>query len=140
MKAADAAFLEERRKLYEKGHKNELLYCLIWCLQNNVPIQATWVYQKFLEAYFAVTGCEVKSWDDVFGRPLPKGGQLATERRKIEIRWSVYECIRNRHEAGEPLEKLFREVGKDFGIGSTVAKELYYDIKNSPYELFMNRK
>ena len=63
------SFLEERRKLYEQGHKNELLYCVIWCMQYGVPIPP-WLHYEFMQAYFAVIALE-KSWNDVFGDPLP---------------------------------------------------------------------
>jgi hypothetical protein len=122
-------FLKKGRELYEQGDKAELLYCLHFCIINQVAIPP-WLRTAFSDARYASIAYKIKSWDEVFGKPLKKGKRLATERRKMEIIGLLNKRIRDRHEAGEPLETLFREVGKDFGVGSTVAKELYYEMEN----------
>ena len=42
-----------------------------------------WVQEKFRAAMDKFHRREIKSWDEVFGRPLLKGKQLATEQRKL---------------------------------------------------------
>jgi hypothetical protein len=74
---------------------------------------------------------EIKSWDEVFGRPLLKGKQLATEQRKLRLAGPIYQRVYERHMAGEPVTKaLFDEVGKEVGVSGTVAAEIYYELKN----------
>ena len=63
-------FLEGHRKRYEQGHKDELLGCLVTCMLFDVPIPR-WLRSEFVKAHLAVMTFE-KSWNDVFGRPLPK--------------------------------------------------------------------
>jgi hypothetical protein len=75
-----------------------------------------------------VYGFEVESWDEVFGRPLKKGGRLNAERRNLAIKYRVHRRVRELNEAGRGLGKnLFDEVGKEFGINGTLVSELYYE-------------
>lgn len=126
----DGRFLANGRERYEAGHKSELLYCLHYCVVNGVPIP-DWLKQAFERAYDDVHTYKVKSWDDVFGRPLKKGRQLKTERRKLEIAGPIWSRVHELHRAGRgrPIDKaLFDRVGNEFGISGTVAAELYYAI------------
>jgi hypothetical protein len=125
-------FLEKGRELYEAGDKSELLHCLDFCLMHNRPIPG-WLRKAFLDAYNRVVRFrEVKSWDDVFGRSAPKGWsdrRLAEWRFQASITPDIWDMVRDRHNAGEPLDdRLFASVGKHFGVGSTVVKEIYYDL------------
>ena len=138
MKPADAAFLEERRKLYEKGHTNELLYCLTWCLQNGASIRATWVYQAFLEAYFAVSSQE-KTWDEVFGDPRPKTkkgkGRVhrETARRDIKINYPIWAAVQKLHAKGQPIDQaMFEKIAKMFDpeIKFGTIRDIYYQSKD----------
>ena len=89
-----------------------------------------WLKQAFQNAYGAKSAYKIKSWDEVFGRPLKKGIRLARERRNNRIANDIYERVVERHIAGEPIDKnLFEAVGKNFGVGGTVASELYYEVK-----------
>ena len=95
----------------------------------DVPIPP-WLKQAFQNAYGAKSDGKIKSWDEVFGRPFKKGIRPARERRNRRIANDLYERVEERHSAGEPIDKsLFEAVGKDFGVGGTVASELYYEIK-----------
>jgi hypothetical protein len=120
-------FLEQCRDRYEGGDKAYLPYCLDYCMTNNRPIPP-WLATAFRQACHKVRMHEVKSWDDVLGRPIKKGGRLATERRNMKIAWPLFHTIRDRHQAGAAINKeLFNEVGVEFGISGTVASDLYYE-------------
>jgi hypothetical protein len=121
-------FLEECRERYEGGDKAMLPYSLNHCMMNNLPIPP-WLATAFAQACHKVHMHEVKSWDDVFGRPLKKGKRLATEHRNMKIAGPLFNTIRGRHEAGAAINKeLFNEVGAEFGVSGTVASELYYEV------------
>jgi len=87
---------------------------------------------------------KVKSWDDVFGRPLEKGKRLKTERRNMEIASPIERRISDLHKAGKAIDKsLFAEVGKEFGVSGTIASELYYELMHESIESeedWINRK
>lgn len=77
-------FLEHQRARYEAGDKATIPYCINHCLVNNRPIPP-WLATAFREAYEKVHRFEVKSWDDVFDRPLKKGMQIEKERKYMQI-------------------------------------------------------
>ena len=79
---------------------------------------------------------KVKSWDDVFGKPLAKDKRLATERRNMEIADPIWRYVRKLQEAGRRIGKqLFAAVGKEFGVSGTVAEEIYYGLIHESHEM-----
>lgn len=133
----NSAVLSEGKKLYDQGDKTQILKCLSSCLYYDRPIPP-WLKQAFQNAYRAKSAYTIKSWDEVFGRPikLKKGARLETERRnRSEISSDIYKRVVERHGAGEPIDKeLFASVGKDFGVGGTIASQLYYAVVNARRE------
>src|SRR5262245_653541 len=124
----DKRVLERGRLRYEQGDKRELLYWLGWCVINNRQIPS-WIRQALQEALHAASSYRIRSWDEVFGPPVPKGTKLKVARRKHEIAWPLFERVRDLVKAGRPIDDtLFEEVGREFGIGKTVASELYYEV------------
>jgi hypothetical protein len=126
----DLTFAEREqsaKKRLDQGDQGELLRFINWCFVQRREVPA-WARQKFDDAVNRVRGFEVKSWDDVFGRPLRKGQQLAANRRKgVETAARVWKCANARRRAGEPVDKAtFAAIGRDLGIGgSTVVSEIY---------------
>ena len=118
------AYLEKMLKRdFESGNKSALLYALYGCLELKRPIPE-WARAALLEACEAVERFEIKSWDDVFGRPLPKGMHLEKERRNARLRPLIIERVRK----AETIDKaLFEEIGESLGISGTLASNLYYD-------------
>jgi hypothetical protein len=127
--------LEDYRRRFEAGDKSILLSGLQFCIWCNMPIPA-WLKRAFLNACRAGYTHEIKSWDEVFGKPLKKGQRQATARRNVKIAHEVHQRVEERHRAGEALDKaLFAAVGKEFGVGGTVAAELYYETRETLHEL-----
>ena len=125
----NSCILAEGKILYDQGDKTQILYCLHWCFIGDVPIPP-WLKQAFKNAFNAKSEGKIKSWDEVFGRPFKKGTRPERELYKRRIASGLYDRVEERHSAGEPIDKsLFEAVGKDFGVGGTVAAELYYRIK-----------
>jgi hypothetical protein len=105
--------LEDYRKRFEAGDKSVLLWGLRFCIgcDPNVPIPA-WLKRAILSACDAGLTHEIKSWDEVFGKPLKKGQRQATARRNAKIAHEVYQRVEERHRAGKALDKaLFAAVG-----------------------------
>jgi hypothetical protein len=79
-------------------------------------------------AHDAATAYLIKSWDEVFGAPHPKGTHLKKEAKNFARRLPLLSRVQELRAAGEPVDKgLFDKVGLEFGISGTTASELYYD-------------
>jgi hypothetical protein len=122
-------FLESCRKRFEAGDKLVVVSCLYWCIDNDVPIP-DWLERILKEACYAVENHEIESWDEVFGKPLKKGQRRAVARRNAAIAHKIFQRVEELHAAGKARDKkLFGTVGEEFGVGGTVASELYYKIR-----------
>ena len=130
MSAWDAeAFFAVFREAYERGKKNVVLETVRIAIELRQPIPE-WAAKAFVAAYDQVmeTGA---SWDDVFGRPHPKGKHRHTfrlESRKYEI----YDLVQKLHKIeGKPIgNDLFSHVGRKTGIGgATIVRDLYYRVQ-----------
>jgi hypothetical protein len=116
--------LEILSKKFEDGDKSALLYAIYYCLLMQRPLPDG-LRLAFLDAYESAARFEIRSWDDVFGRPVPKGTHLKTEKRKAELRSLVLERVR---ELGEPIDRgLFDKIGEELGIPGSTIDDLYYD-------------
>lgn len=118
-------FLAKGKELFEKGEKHELLYCLDFCIRNHVPIP-TWLAQAFCQAYDAARFAAIKSWDQAFDPPQRKSKQLNRARHKVEVAVPLYFSVVALKEAKKPID--FTEIGKEFNVGATLAKEIYYSM------------
>ena len=119
-------FQEKGRELYEAGDKSEFMRCLFWCIRSDEPIPP-WLKEALEQIMADRRSGKFKSWDEPFGKPLGNKHQ-ATVRRDAKVIVPLFDRVRELSESGRALNKeLFDEVGKEFGVGGTVASELYYD-------------
>jgi hypothetical protein len=131
---SDDPELEKEKERYEQGDKAQLLYWLNYCITNHKPMPA-WLEEAFQKAYHAGQIYEIKSWDEVFGKPPKKGARQAIECRNMKISEPLFYRVRDRYVAGEPMDEgLFDRVGAEFGISGTVAKDLYYELMHEMIE------
>jgi hypothetical protein len=113
--------LEER---FNAGDKSALLDAIYHCLLMKRPLPEG-LRTKFLHTYESRARFEIRSWDEVFGRPVPKSTHLEKERRNAEWRFRILERVR---ELAPPIDKgLFDQIGKELGISGTTVSEIYYD-------------
>jgi hypothetical protein len=107
-------------------HKQAIPVGLIYCIANNVPIPP-WLANAFLEACRKVSGREVGSWDDVFGKPVLKGQRLYNLWRDLQI----VERVKNLHAAGGSLTRdgIFTEVGeeKSINLSASTVERIWCD-------------
>jgi hypothetical protein len=120
--------LDILKERFEGGDKSALLYAIYRCLLMKRPLPE-WLRLTFLHAYEAHGRFEIRSWDEVFGRPVPKNTQLDKQRRNAELRPLIIERVEAR-EAGTPIDKgLFEEIGQGLTppLKGTTVSEIYYD-------------
>jgi hypothetical protein len=134
MSSDDLPYLDEQRKLFERGDKPALLRALHFCVWvAHWPIPP-WLEQAFHEAYDASEKFQIMPWDDVFGPPVRKGTKrkrLEYARHKQQIAWALANRVEELNATGPkkmPIEKALQQAGKEFGVGRTVASELYYKV------------
>ncbi len=136
--------LRELYEAYRSGDSTAIIEALYVCSLNSLPIPR-WCEGAFLGSYRKVRhykenscGEFYSSWDDVFGRPHPKGAHLEAKRKEREKSLLVYTRIKKIKEkdpsiplvSNRSCTGLFRSVGKDLGIGETLTEEYYYKWKN----------
>jgi hypothetical protein len=114
--------MEGFRLRFEEGDKRALFEAINWD-QKGLP---DWVKKALGNAYWRFKDGDLKSWEEVFGKPFPgKSRKRARQRaRALEV-WTE---VRLRINQGQPIdEHLFEQVGKKLGLGghSTVSA-LYY--------------
>jgi hypothetical protein len=126
-------FLKESdraQKEFEAGDLTALPGFINSCFLNNRPVP-DWAKHAFVAAFRKVWCFEVKSWDEVLGRFLEKGQQLAAARRKLNVVRPIWFEVQIRRLAGESINKeMFDAIGNELGVSGTVAAELYYEIHN----------
>lgn len=129
--------LEELYDNFRAGDKPALLEAMYGCIMYAIPLPL-WCKKAFLSACREVYDYKAKSWEDVFGRPHPKGTHLATKREEREKSLLVYEEIRQikKENPSIPIDgDLFERVGKKFGTGGkTKTEEWYYKQKHESGE------
>jgi hypothetical protein len=118
-------FEEMLKRSFEAGDKSTLLWTIYACLDMRRPIPE-WVRVAFLNAYEARGRFEIRSWDEVFGRPVPKSTHLKPNKREAELRLIIVEHVEALAAKQKVNNELFKEVGKEWGINSTRVKEIYY--------------
>jgi hypothetical protein len=128
----DARFQLEQNRLFKatlEGDRRAVLDMVFLCAGDGRPIPE-WARGELLNLETEVRCGRVKSWDDVFGRPVKKGAQLGAIRRRHELRHKVWFAVHKRLEAGSSIEPdLFDAVGEELGISGAIAREVYYDLK-----------
>ncbi len=134
--------LDELRKKFEAGEKYALMLALRKCANHDLPMP-DWVSRAYIRAFDTVHNYRAKSWDAVFGAPLPKGAQLAALRKKrlksIQVwnevqsrlsarqRWNETE---SRYKSAVPIDDaLFEQIGQKLGLGLTITKKYYAHAK-----------
>lgn len=121
--------LEPYRKRHDEGDALALFDAIKVCGENRI-ILPDWLVAQFGNAYGRVIRFEVDSLDKAFGRPIPKGKHLNALRKKRKLAWRVFSAVERQHGEGAALDEgTFASVGASLSIGSTLAKEYYYEFK-----------
>jgi hypothetical protein len=117
---------------YEDGEKDMLLMALkLSCELKESPIPQG-VAQRVRENLIKWSELEVKTLDKAFEVEKKKNFRLDAERKKHSVALKIYSrIVKLSKKERRPIDdNLFDEVGNDFGIGKTLAKDYYYEQKN----------
>jgi hypothetical protein len=119
-------FLETARQRFAEGDKTALLAAMHQCLLLNKPVPE-WLRLAFVEAYQEATGFNIRSWDEVFGKPVESGAHLKARREYAGLRYAVAMGVAMRAPSQKIEKGLFESIGAELGISGTKASEIYYD-------------
>lgn len=130
-----AEVLEVLKEIFEGGGKWALLDAIYHCLLMKRPLPE-WLRAAFLHTYEARARFEIRSWDEVFGGPVPKSTHLETKKRHAELRLVIIQRV-EALKAETPIDKdLFEQIGEELGISGTTVSEIYYDKDKRTRELY----
>ncbi len=116
---------------YREAFKTDSYYLMTairTCANHDLPLPE-WAAKAYISAYDTINNAEKKSWDDVFGKPYPKGRHLNAINKKKRLRFAVFFAVEEKAKSLPIDEGLFEEVGKKFNIQKTLASEYYYEAK-----------
>src|SRR5262249_25742418 len=99
------------KRTFEAGDKAVLLDTMYWCLELRRLIPE-WARIAFADAYEAAEQFKIRSWEEVFGRPVPKGTHLKPRKRDAALPSIIFEHVEALKRAGRKVDKkdLFKEV------------------------------
>ncbi len=118
---------------FEHGDQLSLMRALRECARTGLPMP-DWVAKNYILAFDTILNYRAKSWDEVFGKPFPKGGNLNATKKKRDLKYAVLNDINAILQAkpDTPIDvSLFESVGQKYAIGKTLAAEYYYAVKAS---------
>jgi hypothetical protein len=125
-----APVLKDGEEKYRNGEKERLLSTIVLCVFFEMPVPA-WARWALWDVYTR----KPKSWDDAFGRPVPKGESAGAARKRQEL---GYHIVLDVAKAARPIdERLFREVGKRYNVSGGTASRIYYSYWNRDFALLV---
>jgi hypothetical protein len=123
-----AGILPSLRRNYEESKNSGFLFMAFnFCAQNGAMIPA-WLAEAIDHVWtFEKVGNANRSWDEIFGKPLPKGTQPAAQKRRLELQEKIFDRVQELHKTGKSINKtLYAEIGDEFdGISAGYVEKLY---------------
>lgn len=108
------------------GKKLALFQAIRLCAAHGLAMPE-WVAAGFIAGFDRVATLKARSWDEAFGQPLRKGLHLADARIRRRRGPAVFLEVERLRAAGADVDdQLFEQVGRDLGVGKTLANKLYY--------------
>jgi hypothetical protein len=123
----EAAMLEEMRLYFEAGDKYALLRAIRFCLNQKIVAPA-WIVTAFFRATNKWYQMDVKTLDAALGVEWPKGKSMAAAKKRRKLQNAVYCAVSEtrQRDPDRPIDDLlFEDVGKQFSVGKTLAKDYY---------------
>lgn len=125
--------IERLKASVDAGNGFAVLACIRKCVTHGL-VAPEWLALAFNRRYDHVLHARAKSWDasESFGRPYPKGTNLNAQKKRRDLGPSVWCAVHEikQKDPGRAIgPELFEEIGKEFGIGKTLAEEYFYEQK-----------
>lgn len=122
-------YLEALRIEFTAGKKDSLLEAIRFC-GNEQVIMPEWVVGAFFAATNDWYALKVKTLDDAFGCPWPKGKHLNAAKKRRDKAPAVYLMVKKAKDSGIPVDSsLFEGIASELGINKTDAISYYSGFK-----------
>lgn len=132
MSDIDQMFDAIRREYERSGDGEWLMMAATSCLMHDDPAP-DWLKDAWRDAYARWQLWEARTLGEAFDVPDRPSDPRSFRRaqRMSDYAGMIYIAVNKRHEAGQPIDQqLFEEIAEGFDFGPTVAKELYYSLKD----------
>lgn len=120
-------FLELHLERYRAGDKAALLEVAMWAMHRDpdVPDDVARAFEKAVSDWRMG---ETRTLDKALGIERAKGWRQHDNKTRLQFTAAVYLEVKRLHEQeGMPLdERTFDQAGRCWNVGGTVAKEMYY--------------
>jgi hypothetical protein len=128
--AREEKILEKARQRHKDGDGSACLYTILFCLINKLPVPP-WAFTALARGMYKLDEGKAGGLDEAFGWPF-KGQQQEARQREKKFAGPLFLKIRERRRANAKvsMNTLFEEVGKEFCLGPSAARALYYKTKN----------
>jgi hypothetical protein len=135
----DAFFQNENKRLSDEaegGNKRAVLEMAAFCGREGRPIP-DWVALEFFGIMADADTGRIKSWDDVFGPPLPKNTKHEGVRLHRELAPLIWDALQKRREAGDGsiAQSTFDAIAEDLVSSGLVSRisgglvnKIYYEL------------
>lgn len=121
--------LDELKCAFEKGRIDTLFSAIRFCGNEGIPMPE-WVVAAFFRATNAWFSMHAHTLDEAFGISSPTVKRFHAKQRRRKLQPVIYQDVERRHSEGENINtQLFASIGKKYSIGSTVASECYYEMR-----------
>jgi hypothetical protein len=126
----DEEILEDWRCDYENGDRRALIRAIGLCCGSREKPLPDWVLHYLFMAHFRFEIGQLKSWEDVFGKPFPKTRQRTI---KETLGYTVWQRVRDH---AEPIPAAFEYVADELKAegykigGASTVRDLYYYMEN----------
>lgn len=124
-KQTAALNFERLRVRFGDGEKAAALHALAFAYYLKVP-PPDWAIAHVLQGYQRWGYAEVRTLDEALEIERPKGFRLDAASRAIQHGGSILMEVNKRLETEPYDDQIFEDAGQRWGIGKTVAKEIYY--------------
>ena len=122
--------LDKMRQQYEKGDRAKLISAIRHCGRNKI-VMPDWVANEFIKKTDRWVNYGVEELGQALGVTWPTGAHLEAHKKKQRLKFKIYNEVMDQNLMNNQAinTKLFLKVGKKFHIGSTLAKDYYYEVQ-----------
>ena len=117
--------LDMYKTIYEQGQRYSVIPALALCFSSNLEIPK-WVKAGYLTALEQLYNGDHTTLDHALGMKRGRGKRGKSHKLSSDQEHKIYARVCELRQQGMAVDdSLFESVGKEFGIGKTLAKETY---------------